>query len=62
MSTVSSSAETAHVPDSELARLLDQALSRADGLGLDLVAVRIAQAIDQLGGPRRAATEAGERD
>lgn len=62
MSTVSSSAATAHVPDSELAGLLDQALSRADRLGLDLVAVRIAQAIDQLGGPRRGATEAGERD
>lgn len=62
MSTVSPSAATAFVQDAELARLLDQALSRADGLGLDLVAVRIAQAIDQLGGPRRAVTGAGERD
>ncbi len=60
MSTVSSSSATASVPDAELARLLDQALGRADGLGLDLVAVRIAQAIDQLGGPRRAVTEAGD--
>ena len=62
MSTVSSSAAPVRVPDEDLAGLLDRAVRRADELGLDLVAVRIAQAIDQLGGPRRTVAEAGKRD
>jgi hypothetical protein len=60
MAIVSSGESSTDHPESELAGILDHALRRADGLGLDLVAVRIAQAIDHLNGSG-AVTEADEQ-